>query len=75
MKGPRYFKWIASVCDLLGWPRQQGTDLLNDTNWWNCFDVGMDPLRAAMEAKERGVLIQENNKWVYRPENYGQTTI
>lgn len=67
---PRYFKWIADVCALLGWEKAEGADLVEDVSWFGCFDDGMSPSAAVAEAKARGVLVSIVGKWVYQPRNF-----
>lgn len=50
---PRYFTWLAAVCDEMGWPRARGRKMINDVSWHGCFDDGMSPVQAANEYRRK----------------------
>jgi hypothetical protein len=52
----KYFDWIGEVMKLLELPIEKGADFVEDVNWFGCYDDGMTPEAAIIEAKEVGVL-------------------
>lgn len=52
----KYFEWIAKVCELLGWAKEDGVKIVEDPNWFGCWDDGMTPEDAVAEAKTKGVV-------------------
>ena len=52
---PRYFKWIAQCCKELNWETKEGDQLVEDPNWFGCYDDGMTP-KEAVEAISKGVV-------------------
>lgn len=68
---PRYFTWLAEVCALLGWDRAKGADLVQDVNWFGCYDDGATPEIAVAEGKRTGVLVERDGAWFYEPQNMG----
>jgi hypothetical protein len=51
-----YYEWIAEVCVLLGKPKEYGAELVQDVNWFGCWDDGMSAEDAVAEAKSKGVV-------------------
>lgn len=45
----RYFEWLAEICILMGKPISHGAEMVQDPNWFACFDDGMSPQDAYNE--------------------------
>jgi len=52
----KYFEWIAECCKELGWEKKEGVKLVEDVNWFGCYDDGMTPKEAVDEAVSKGVV-------------------
>lgn len=52
----RYYRWIADCCQELGWDIREGERMVEDVNWWGCYDDGMTPKEAVDEAVSKGVV-------------------
>ena len=47
-----YFEFIREVCILQGKPVIEGKDMINDPNWFGCWDDGMTPEDSIKEYNE-----------------------
>lgn len=54
----RFFDWVEACTALLGWPLEQGVEMLpeNDPCWFFCYDDGMSPEEAVREAISKGIV-------------------
>lgn len=52
----KYFEWIAGCCKELNWDISEGKILVEDVNWFGCWDDGMTPKEAVAEAISKGVV-------------------
>lgn len=46
---PKYFVWIKECGDLMGKNTEDTADLVEDPNWFGCYDDGMKPVDAVRE--------------------------
>jgi hypothetical protein len=67
----QYFEWLAKVCILMGQPIAYGATLIEDQDWFGCFDDGMTPEEAFNEAKEKKIIFSKNN--IYETINVTET--
>jgi hypothetical protein len=51
-----YYQWIFEVCGILNIPAGEGAKLVDDLNWFGCYDDGLTPQEAVDEAKANGVV-------------------
>jgi hypothetical protein len=47
-----YFELIRDVFNLMGKPVIEGKDMINDPNWFGCWDDGMTPEDSVREYNE-----------------------
>ena len=61
-----YYKWIAEVCKELNWETEEGAYIVDDVNWFGCFDDGMSAKDAVDEAVSKGAVVRrsKNEKFV-----------
>ncbi len=52
----KYFEWISQCCRELNWDIRDGNRLVQDINWFACYDDGMSPEEAVDEAISKGVV-------------------
>jgi len=52
----RFYQWIHECCKELNWPIERGADLVEDPNWFACFDDGMSATEAVQEAVGAGIV-------------------
>ena len=52
----KYFQWIADCCKELNWDIKEGAALVQDVNWFGCYDDGMTAKDAVKEAISEGVV-------------------
>lgn len=52
----KYYEWIAQCCKELNWDIREGEKLVEDVNWFGCYDDGMSPKDAVDEAVRNGVV-------------------
>ncbi len=54
----RFYDWIESCCNLLGWSTEQGVQLTPEVDpcWYWCYDDGMSPEMAVAEAIRAGAI-------------------
>jgi len=52
----KYFEWIAECCKELNWDIKEGVALVEDVNWFGCWDDGMMAKEAVDEAVSKGVI-------------------
>ena len=51
-----YFEFIAECCKELEWDIKDGAMLVQDVNWFGCWDDGMTAKEAVDEAVSKGVV-------------------
>lgn len=51
-----FFKWVSECCKELNWDIKDGVKLVEDPNWYLCYDDDMTPKEAVDEAIENGVV-------------------
>ena len=52
----KYFEWVAECCKELNWDIKDGKVLVQDVNWFGCWDDGMTAKEAVDEAVSKGVV-------------------
>lgn len=52
----KYFEWISECCKELNWNIKEGAVLVEDVNWFGCYDDGMTANEAVNEAVSKGVV-------------------
>lgn len=58
----KYFEWIAQCCKELNFDIKDGASMVNDVNWFGCYDDGMSPKEAVEEAISKGVVSKREVK-------------
>ena len=56
----QYYQWIAEACKELNWDIFEGIYLVEDVNWFGCFDDGMSAKEAVDEAVSKGAIVRRN---------------
>jgi len=52
----KYFEWIAECCKELNWDISEGVNLVQDVNWFYCYDDDMTAKEAVDEAISKGIV-------------------